>query len=134
MRAVRFLVLGAMACALAVGAMADDKKEPGDKAKLIVGKWELTKSSEKLPPIGTVYEFNKDGTLKIIAKINGKETILNGDYTVDGDKFRLTLKVRNKKEEKLPMTIKKITENEMIMEGKGPGNQGDAAFEFKRIK
>ena len=71
-------ILAAVAAALLfVGATpAADKV---DAAKL-VGKWELTKSSDESAPKGAMVEFTKDNKVTITFDANGKEVKLEGTY------------------------------------------------------
>jgi hypothetical protein len=48
---------------------------------------------EEAPPLGTVLEFTKEGTMKIIFNAGGKEATINGIYKVDGDAILYTLKL-----------------------------------------
>jgi len=110
MSVLRLLVAGAVACALAVGARADEKK--ADNAKLLVGTWEVAKADQGTVPVGSTVEFTKDGKMKVTHKQGDKEESLEGTYKVDGDKFSFELKVGDKVNKKT-ITIKKISETEM---------------------
>jgi uncharacterized protein (TIGR03066 family) len=86
-------------------ASSDDKP---DYAKLIVGKWEVIKSSPGHWPEGVIFEFNKDGKMK--ATIKGDA--LEGTYSLKGKK--LTIKFGIKEDDGL--TITGISETEMTIE------------------
>jgi uncharacterized protein (TIGR03066 family) len=125
MNALRFLVAGMMLSLLTVGVSADDKKEKTDNAKLLVGKWEVTKADKELP-VGATIEFTKDGKMTIIV---GKEKQIDATYRVDGDKIPFNLIAEGKEDKKDPITIKKLSEKELIIEGRN-----SVIFEFKRVK
>jgi uncharacterized protein (TIGR03066 family) len=76
-----------------------------------------------------VFEYSKDGKVKITEKANGKEESYGGIYKIEGDKLQVTLKLPDGDEEKDPITIKKISEKELVVEAKN----GRTA-EFKRLK
>jgi len=109
MTAMRLLAVGAIVCLLTAGVRADDKKETkkADYAKLIVGKWEVTKIEGGGPPEGTVIEFTKDGKIHINGKMGDQEIKAEGTYKVDGDKFDFTLKIGDQ-DLKDTITIKKL--------------------------
>jgi len=112
------------AAGLTAATRADDKK-PDDKktdsAKLIVGKWEATKSDPGTLPVGSTVEFAADGKVKFLAKEGGKEETIDGTYSVDGNVINLTAKV-NGQEHKQKLTIKKLTDAEL--EIVDPDNKG----------
>jgi uncharacterized protein (TIGR03066 family) len=112
MYALRLLVAGVAMLVLTAGASADDKK---DTAKLIVGKWEVTKSFDQGPPVGAAVEFTKDGKFKAIIKADEKEVVREGTYKVDGDKVELVIKAGDK-ENKTTFKVKKISDTEMVTE------------------
>jgi len=88
-----FLALFTTAFLVVGFSPAQEKKaEPAkfDGAKL-VGKWELTKSSDKDDPKGATVIFEKDGKVSITADFEGKQEKFSGTYAVKGDK--LTVKI-----------------------------------------
>jgi len=92
--------------------LADDKKDNPDYAKLIVGRWEVTKTyNARHAPIGAVYEFNKTGSLKITCKRDGEEDIADGTYKVEKEKLLLTIE----KDEKDHVTIKELTDRKFVV-------------------
>src|SRR5947209_6073584 len=127
MGVIRLLAVGMLACVWPVSALAKDKNDQPDNVKLLVGKWEVTKTSEDLPPVGAVYAFSKDGKLKITAKVDGTEQNINGIYKVDGKKLQVTLKDGTKEEKLEPLNIKKVSAGELLLDG------GGATFAFKRV-
>jgi uncharacterized protein (TIGR03066 family) len=119
------------ACAAAVlfvgAAAADDKKV--DAAKL-VGKWELTKSTDEGAPKGALVEFTKDNKLTITLDFGGKKLELMGTYKVDGDK--ITVKIKSPdggKEEEDTDTIKELSEEKMVLVDK---NKKETEFAKKK--
>jgi uncharacterized protein (TIGR03066 family) len=125
MSAFRLLAAGLTLLVPLVSAGADVKKEKPDFAKLIVGKWEVTKADRELP-VGSVVEFGKDGSAKFTVKDGEKQVTHEATYKVEDDKLLLTLKPNDEK--KPPITIKKLSEKELVL-------QGDKdVFEFKRVK
>ena len=129
MNALRLLAAGMMVCVLTASAQADDKKDKPDHAKLLIGKWEMTKAADDLP-VGSVIEFTKDGKMKIVAKKDGKEETINAIYKVEGAKIEYTLKLGDKDEKKKPLTIKKISEQELLLVFQAEKQP----LEFKRVK
>src|SRR5262245_11157122 len=91
MNAIRLMAIGAIVALVASFAGADEKK--ADYAKLIVGKWEVTKAEDKGPPKGALIEFTKDGKVHIEFERDGQKTTHEGTYKLDGDKFSVTRKV-----------------------------------------
>lgn len=89
----------------------------------------MTKADKGLPEVGTVMEFSKDGKMKIIAKDDGKERSRDGVYKVEGDSTHFTLKAGDKEVKTDPLTIKKVSEQELVLEAKK-----GAAFGLKRVK
>lgn len=110
MNALKFLAVGFAVCAIVVGARAEDT----DLAKMLVGKWEITKSHEGGPPAGSVVEFTKDGTIKMTGKKDDKEFTREGKYKVEPHKFIVTLK-NGDNEEMHTITVVKITDKEMTV-------------------
>src|SRR5262245_22533820 len=84
MSTLRWLAVGAIACLLIPGARAEDKP---DYAKLLVGKWEVSKADEGTVPAGTVIEFTKDGKVILTGKKDGADVTMEGTYKIDGNKF-----------------------------------------------
>jgi uncharacterized protein (TIGR03066 family) len=111
MNALRLLVAGVLTCVLAIGARAEGQ---ADNAKLLVGTWEAVKSFENGPPVGAVVAFAKDGKIKDIVKVDGKEVVYEGTYKVDGDTLTVLMK-KGDKEEKTVNTIKKINDADLIL-------------------
>ena len=126
MSVLRLLVAGAVACALAVGARADEKK--ADNAKLLVGTWEVAKADQGTVPVGSTVEFTKDGKMKVTHKKDGKEETAEGNYKVEGEKFFFVVQAGDTVFKKT-VTIKKISETEL-----STVDEDGKAVEFKRTK
>lgn len=79
--------------ALALGATAQEKKNPPIDAKKLVGKWELkdAKKGTKPPQL----EFAADGKLALTGDIDGKPASYTGTYKLDGDKLTFELKSKD---------------------------------------
>src|SRR2546423_5480202 len=114
MNALRLVTAGAIVCLMGAGARAEEKK---DLAKMLVGKWECTKSDPDSLPVGGVVEFTKDGKITVTVKEGDKETKMEGTYTVEAHKFTFVLKMGDQ-EHKDTITVKKITDKEMSTEDK----------------
>lgn len=101
-----------VALVVSVAAGADDKKV--DAAQL-VGKWEVTKATQMIPP-GSVVEFAKEGKVTVTFKgPDGKEKALEGKYKLDGDKLNTKFTVDGETHEDTD-TVKKLTDEEMELE------------------
>jgi len=110
--------------------LADDKKERPDYAKLIVGRWEVTKTNNAfLTPIGSVFEFTKSGMVKTTIKRDGEEDISVGTYKVEKEKLHLTFE----KDEKDPVKIKEMTERRLVLDVSTKENTKQVV-ELKRLK
>jgi uncharacterized protein (TIGR03066 family) len=95
-------------------AVADDKKDKKDKSEFkekIIGTFEVVEdpSYEK----GTLITFAKDG--KCLFKKKGEKKAGEMTYKLDGDKFTISYgKITSP-----PITIDKITDDEMILDFAG---------------
>jgi uncharacterized protein (TIGR03066 family) len=108
-------ILAAFAVAVVVVGFgrAEDKKL--DAAKL-VGKWELTKSTDEGAPKGAIVEFMKDSKLTITFELGGKKIEMGGTYKLDGDKLTVTIKPPDGgKEETDTDTIKTFTDDMLVL-------------------
>jgi uncharacterized protein (TIGR03066 family) len=97
-----------------------------DKAKKLLGVWEVVKS-ESAPPGATV-EFTADSKLKLRAKVDGKELKIDGTYELKGDDIisTLTFAGQTKKETN---TIKNLTDKKLVIE-----DDKGKVEEYKRLK
>jgi uncharacterized protein (TIGR03066 family) len=101
--------------------------KPLDATKLIVGKWEVTKSDEELPA-GGVLEFTGNGNIRSTFKKDGKPTTFEGTYTVEKDVLTFTVKVGDETlSEKV--RISNISDTEMTT----VDNNGKA-LQFKKLR
>jgi uncharacterized protein (TIGR03066 family) len=125
MNALKLLAVGAIVCVMSAGARAEEKI---DYAKMLVGKWEVTKADPETVPPGTIVEFTKDGKFKVGGKKDDVEMNLEGTYTVEKNTFTFTLKIGDE-EKKDTITITKITDKEMYTK-----NKEDKKVELTRKK
>jgi uncharacterized protein (TIGR03066 family) len=114
MNALKLLAVGAMVWFMSAGARAEDKI---DYAKMIVGKWEVTKADEGTVAAGTLIEFTKDGKFKVNGKKDDMELAIDGTYKVEKDTFTFTMKIGDE-ERTQTITITKITDKEMHTKNK----------------
>jgi uncharacterized protein (TIGR03066 family) len=126
MNAMRLSFAALAVCLLGLAAQADEKKT--DYAKMVVGKWEITKSFNEGPPVGAHAEMTKDGKLHVQFKMGDDEVKIEGTYKVEGDKVSYVMKAGTD-EHKATFTIKKISKTEMTTED-DKGN----IVELKRVK
>lgn len=112
MNAVRMFAVGFAVCLVAAGARAED----ADLGKMLVGKWEITKTAEGAPPVGTVVEFTKDGVVKVKGKMGDSEFAMEGKYKVETHKFTCTFKDGDK-EKVIVHDAVKITDKTMSFKG-----------------
>jgi uncharacterized protein (TIGR03066 family) len=109
MKLAKGFAVGAVLCLVAGVGRGDEK---GDAAKLIVGKWEVTKADPGTAPPGGIIQFTKDGKMKLTAKKDDKEISVEGTYKVEGKKLSFAITVGGEKREKT-ITITKLTTKEM---------------------
>ena len=109
MSTLRWLAVGVVAGVLGAGARADDKT---DYAKMLVGKWEVTKADPDTVPVGAVVEFAKDGKVKFHAKKDGEDVAIDGTYKVEKNTFTLIMKAGDE-EHSETITITKMSDGEM---------------------
>jgi uncharacterized protein (TIGR03066 family) len=111
MNALKLVAVAAVVCLVGATARADEK----DNAKLIVGKWTVTKADEGTVGAGATVEFTSDGKVKAVHKKGDEDMTVEGTYKVDGDKLTMTLKIGDM-EQKIDITIKKLTKTELHTE------------------
>jgi len=114
MNALKWLGVAVVVVVASANARAEDDKV--DYAKLIVGKWEVTKSDEASVPAGTLIEFTKDGKLKATVKKGGEDENVEGTYKVVKNTFEVTLGGDGGKMQTI--TITKINDKEMVIKDK----------------
>jgi len=125
MNALKWLGVAAMVVVVSASARSEDDKT--DYAKLIVGKWEVTKSDEGSVPAGALIEFTKDGKLKATIKKGGEEENVEGTYKVVKNTFEVTIGGDGGKMQTI--TISKINDKEMVIKDKD-----DKVVELKKTK
>jgi uncharacterized protein (TIGR03066 family) len=103
-----------MVLSLAIGFSAT--ATAADNAKLILGKWEVVKADEGTLPVGSLVEFLKDGKMTVTAKKGGQDETIDGKYTLEGDTLTVHHK-RDNEERTVKITIKKLSETELMVEG-----------------
>ena len=114
-------VVAIAAIVVFIGAtMAQDKKDAKKDDKKIdptklVGKWELTKSTDPMAPKGALVEFTKDNKVIITLTISGKEDKYDGSYKVDGDKLSVKLNDPAEKDKEDTDTIKSLTDDKLLL-------------------
>ncbi len=97
------------------GANAEEKKV--NYAKMLVGKWEITKADPGTVPPGSVVTFTKDGKIQVTGKKDDKEVTMEGKYTVEDNTFTIVFK-NGDEEHKQTITITKMTKTEMSTKDK----------------
>lgn len=89
---------------------AADEKDL-DKGKL-VGTWEVTDGTL---PVGTTWEFTKDGKLTIVIKNpNGSTTTFEGTYKIKGQAFTITGKLAGDDYTE-KFTASTVTDKELVL-------------------
>jgi uncharacterized protein (TIGR03066 family) len=106
----------------AVEAKADISKDK------LAGVWEVVKADQGALPVGSTVEFSKDGKAKVTHIRDGKETTVEGSYSLDGEKLTVKLK-HDEKEVEHVITVKKLTDTEFVAV-----NEKSKTAEFKRKK
>src|SRR5580698_8285223 len=79
MNLLKYMSVIAVVCLIVPTARPEDKP---DYAKLIVGKWEVTKADPGTVPEGAIIEFTKDGMLKASVKKGDNTNTIEGTYTL----------------------------------------------------
>ena len=114
MNVSRLLAACAVVCLIGAGARAADKT---NYAKMLVGKWEVSKADPDTVPVGSVVEFTKNGKFKVVGKKDDKEMAFEGTYTVKDNTF--TFKIKNgDQEHSETITITKISKSKMTTNDK----------------
>jgi uncharacterized protein (TIGR03066 family) len=107
----RCLLLGCLALGLAgCGSKANGLANTANLGEQIVGTWEVTKAGSYMPE-GSTLEFGKDGKLKVVAKLDEKETT-EWTYTIEGDRITLL----GPEAAKQVLKINKLTDTELVTE------------------
>ena len=108
---MRAAVLTLVACLLAPSVWVEDK-EPATATKL-VGTWEVVKGHL---PAGTTVTFTKDNKFSLAGENEGKPFKREGTYQLKGDSLRITSKGDDGKESVVTVTIKSLTDKELVGE------------------
>ena len=118
---MRGIVAACVAAVLWAGAVgAQDKKEPKKDDKKIdparlVGKWELTRSTDPQAPKGAVVEFTKDNKVLVAFTVAGKEEKYDGTYRVNGNKLSVKLNDPESKDKEDTDTIQTLTDDKFVL-------------------
>ena len=118
---MRGIVAVCVAAVLSVGAVgAQDKKDPKKDDKKVdptklVGKWELTRSTDPQAPKGALVEFTKDNKVLISFSVGGKEEKSDGTYRVNGDKLSVKLNDPEAKDKEDTDTIQTLTDEKFVL-------------------
>ena len=134
------LILGLAGCGVSTTTKlatspSSTKPEPKPQATnkdKIVGTWEVAKSDE-IPP-GTVFEFTKDGKMKMSMKMEGKTVEMEGTYEVEGETLKSVGKGPDGKEDKNTDTIVKLTDTELVIKNPKIKKPRSQMIEFKKKK
>jgi uncharacterized protein (TIGR03066 family) len=110
-KALLFLFVASLVLSASSTVSADEK---ADTKTLILGTWVVSKQVDDEPPIGTTFQFSKDGKLKMSGKYEGKEFTLELSYTIEGDKVTFIGKDRDE-EKKDTYRINKLTEEALVL-------------------
>ena len=108
------------ACAFMVGGVAIAAPVPKERAEAdrVVGKWKLVKSSNTAPGFAVSLEMELTSTGKLILRQSvggGPMTVFEGEYKVMKDQLPYSVKYPGGGEKKETLTIKKLTETELIV-------------------
>ncbi len=134
MQLLRWTLVGCLSVGLAsLGitspnrAVAARLADASNKDK-IIGVWEITKGGDNVPK-GAIFEFTKDGKLKMTAKIEERTVKLEATYKVEGDKLKTAMTGPDGKKVEDTDTIEKLTDADMVLkDSKGK------IVEFKKKK
>jgi uncharacterized protein (TIGR03066 family) len=108
---MRTLIGAVMILAFAgfTAAAAQDKEKDKIDPKKLLGKWEPKEGK-------VVIEFADKGKLTVDA--GGKDQKFEGTYKLDGNRLEIAIMVFEK-EQKETLTVKKLTDEELVTESKG---------------
>ena len=109
MKALKWLGVAAMVVVLNTSGRAG---EDTDYAKLLIGKWEVTKADEGTVPVGSIIEFTRDGKFKASIKKGESQEVSEGTYKVEKETVTVTMK-KDGEEQSKKVTLSKINEKEM---------------------
>jgi uncharacterized protein (TIGR03066 family) len=132
---MRGIVAVGVAAVLWAGAgLAQDKKDAKKDDKKIdptklIGKWELSRSTDPQAPQGAVVEFTKDNKVLVTMTVSGKEEKTDGTYRVNGDKLTVKLNDPDLKDKEDTDTIQTLTDDKLTLL-----DQSSKTFEFTKKK
>jgi uncharacterized protein (TIGR03066 family) len=106
-----FKWLGVATVVVLFNTTARTQDEP-DRAKLLIGKWEVTKAEEGTVPVGSVIEFTRDAKVKVTIKKGDDLETQEGAYKIEKDTLTVTMK-KDGEEQSKKVTILKISEKDM---------------------
>lgn len=132
MNALRMALLGCVLLSTASFALAQDKKDKIDSAKL-VGTWTFVKTTSKDGPpedSTTKVEFTKDGKVNVVITYMKKDFKQSGSYKVEGNKLTTVMKDDKGKDKTEVAVIKELTDKKLVTEEKEGGKT--VSTEFKK--
>ncbi len=97
----------------ATNKVGDTNKDVSAYKENIIGTWELLTQENLGAPVGTLFEFTRDGKVIVTAKNTGKKEE-RGSYEVTGDKLKQTFKQGNV-EQTITLQIKTLTSTELVI-------------------
>jgi uncharacterized protein (TIGR03066 family) len=99
--------------AFAAAVSAQDK-EKGNAEKL-VGTWQLVKSDQDVPDgVKFFVELAADNKMTVRVEMGKESLVMKGKYKVDGNKIDYTLTTPDGGKKQEILTIKKLTDDELI--------------------
>ena len=116
---MRVLLAGLLLAAPLSAARAEDKIDP----KLLLGKWELAPGTGKAAEAGLALEFLPGGKAKAEFRLAGMTDKVDGTYTIDGNKVRLTTKDPGGRENVSVITVLALSEAELVASEDGQPKQ-----------
>ena len=124
------LVIVFFGSSLSAAPVPQDKDKEKSNAEKLIGKWKLSNTSGDFPKDGTaIVEYTKDGKMTITITIGDNSVEMKGKYKLDKDKIDYTVKLPNGEDKTEILTIKKLTEDELVTT-----DPDDIKEEFKRAK
>ncbi len=111
MLSLRLLVATLAVCVFGAAARAEDKP---DFAKMIVGTWEVTKGDKSTVQEGSTFKFDNAGNLTMNLVFGKQKAKFEATYKIEGD--TLTTQVKGSPPPGRKMTLKKISDKEMVWE------------------
>jgi uncharacterized protein (TIGR03066 family) len=113
MSALKWLGMAAVVVVLSANARA---AEDPDYAKMLIGKWQVTKSEAPEVPVGTTYEFTRDAKVKCTVKKGESLETHESAYKVEKDTLTVVSK-KDGEEKTMKITTVKMTDKELTTKG-----------------